>query len=315
MDNPTLISADQLLRLHVINARLNKEKERSNVYAVVTIGKKAAKTDMRPLVGPKDAPKTVDWEEHFAIEYEKNDEESTIQVDVYAKATLKDDLLGEFKLRLGDIDPPKEKSKDKKKDKKEEKEISWAASKPKEVPLNDKKGNQVGTITLRIRRELKLYGVLSVDLKEVEIENEIDGDPTPIFGVVKLNPQRFEANSSAGKAGKTTATTVYVWRANSNKLKVDQTNHVYDVFIEIRRKASAVELQPDPKSKSDDKKNVIDGDLLGEARLALYDTRSKFSEQLVLYDRDHKQVGFVKVLAKLKKDKNGLKKAKAEAKK
>jgi len=167
-------SADQLLRLHVINAKFNAAtKEHKETYCVITVGKKNAKTLFRPLTGPKDKEKEVKWDENFAIEYEKKDEESFILVEVYAKATLKDELLGEFKLKVNEIDAPKAKEekdgKKDKKDKKKEKEETWASAKPRDAALTDKKGTHVGSITLRIRRELKLHGNLIIDIKEAEL--------------------------------------------------------------------------------------------------------------------------------------------------
>jgi len=312
---------EQLLRLHVINAKFNKEiKENKETWCQVTVGKKNAKTLSHPLTGAKDQPKEIKWDENFAIEYEKKDEDTFIHVEVYTKGLLGNDLLGEFKLKMNEIDPPKpkEEKKDKKDKKKEkEKEESWAMAKPKDAPLTDKKGNQVGTIILRVRRELKVYGTLVIDIKEAElIEN-----PTKIKTakcVVKIASHVQETPSAEAKAHKTA--THFEWKKNIVSIEIDQTNHIFDVFIELWDENPVNPPPPQPAAKKDDKnpeKKPISGAFVGQSRITIYDTRSKFNAALPLHTQtaERKQLGTIKVLAKLKQNKDQKKLSQKETKK
>eukprot|EP01101_Sappina_pedata_P004310 TRINITY_DN1801_c0_g1_i1.p2 TRINITY_DN1801_c0_g1~~TRINITY_DN1801_c0_g1_i1.p2 ORF type:complete len:423 (-),score=172.85 TRINITY_DN1801_c0_g1_i1:643-1872(-) len=124
---------------------------------------------------PVDCPRTgfshkeVNWEEHFSIEYTKGAEDEPILVEVFAKDTLKDTFLGEYRMKIGDILAPKRRA-DRNVETtgvKSEKNTNtsdnvnpdnWATATPKDYPLTDKKGNKIGTIGLLLRRETKLYG-------------------------------------------------------------------------------------------------------------------------------------------------------------
>jgi hypothetical protein len=320
--NPNHQPTEQLLRLHVINAKFNPAtKENKETWCQVTVGKKNAKTLSHPLTGAKDQPKEIKWDENFAIEYEKKDEDTPIHVEVYTKGLLGNDLLGEFKLKLNEIDPPKpkEEKKDKKDKKKEkEKEESWAMAKPKEAPLTDKKGHQTGTIILRVRRELKVYGTLVIDIKEAEL-TEPPGKIKSARCVVKIATHVQETPSAEAKAHKNL--THFVWKNNIVQIEIDQTNHIFDVFIELWDDHPA-NPPPQPAAKKDDPKNPekkplsFNGLLIGVARITIYDTRSKFNAQLPLLEStERKQVGTLKVLAKLKQNKEQKKISQKETKK
>jgi len=232
--------------------------------------------------------------------------------------------------------------------KKEEEEENWATAKPKDAPLVDKKGNQVGVITLRIRREVKLYGTLIIDIKDAEL---IAGEEPVKHArcakcVIKLALQSKETTVVEGKPAQ--GKNQFLWKSSVHQFEIDRTNHVFDVFIELREDEPSKKDEPakkddgkkddgkkgaassssssltDSAKKDDGKKSggaslptgpIITGTFLCQARLTLYDTRSKFNTPLPLLTHDRKQIGQLRVQAKLKQSKSATKEAEHETKK
>jgi len=298
-------------------------------------------------------------ERNFTIEYDEKDHSSTINIQLFAKgAYSKDFLLGEAHLNLGEIDPPKVKwnekntTHDKKKEQNlqdivsaacasvknifkdetgktdqekllhsKEKENPWFKSNPRELPLKNANGDKIGHFTLRIRREIKLFGMLNIDMKEIDLDPSENEDNRPIKCVFKLASDVFETPSVNGKEGK------YVWKSCNIKFPVDEKNHVYDCFIEVYQDTpletatsftnpstiqeevkdnsspTTSEENYNPKTatiaKTIIKSPLINGKLLGQARIPLYDTRSSFKIPLPIYRQDEKQIGLIQLNAKL----------------
>jgi len=263
----------------VISAKLDVKKDIDS-YAIVAIGKQNAKTKV-----VKDTREPV-WEENFAIGYEKEDEDSEIIIDVFEKGKLMDERLGEFRLKLGQLDPPKKKNKAKEQPKtdakggktdakggktdakatkpvdeknKDKKEENWANAKPQEAPLGNKKGERVGTLMILLRRELRLHGQLKVDIKELVLTS-LTGpvQPKPSKIVVKLGQQdKSETAVTEPKVGKKDAK--YSFK-HTLMFVVHDGNNISDVFFELWQ---------------DDK-------VVGETRLTLYDTRKKFDGNITI---------------------------------
>jgi hypothetical protein len=309
----------------VIGARFNATvKENEHTYCVVKGFKRAAKTLGHSLVGAIDQPKEVKWDEHFTIEYEKKDEETFILVEVFARPTLKDDpksesKLGEFKLKMAEIDAPKPKVEQKEKKEKKLEEETWANAKVRDEPLTDEKGVQTGTVTLRLRRELKLYGTLVIDIKEAELTDANASRAQSAKCVVTLASHIQETPAAEGKTHM--GITHYVWKSNIIQLEIDQNNHIFDVFIELWDEhggVPAVAAAPADKKKDEEKpaatfpaadekvkvdKKAITGHSIGQVRLTLYDTLSKFKAQLPLLSQlagKHHHLGTITIEAKLK---------------
>jgi len=290
--------ADQLLRLHLINAHLEAKKPLSELYALVSIQNKTAKT--RIIKDTKDPV----FDENFAIEYEKGDEQSEISVGIFEKGMLKDSMFGEWNLKLGEIDPPKkekkkedkkiketkeEKAKRKEQEKKEQE--SWASAKPRIAPLLDKKGVKVGEITLCIRRELKLYGVMKIDLKELELEGKIEKPVKCIFKLQSCAPT--DTGSINGKPNSAKTSTIFVWpnKGFQTQFPINDSNNTYDTFIEVWEEEGPTAA---PTHKV----------LLGQGRLPHYDARKKYNAPLAVEaPQDHRVVGQLKLVAGLDKQK------------
>jgi len=297
--NPhTLPVADQLLRIHVIRAHFTEIHEHQDLeaYVVVTVGKKSAKSHTHPIMRSKDPkePRTCTWDEHFTIEHEFRDNDSHVVIEVFDAFTK--ESLGFYKEKVNKIDPPKkgadpqtEVAKNNKADK--ESREDWASAIVKEVPLNHKQDDHhPGSLTLRIRRELKMIGILDVKLKGVGLENiahssEIKG----VKCVLKLLDQVHESPCSRGKSGSITSD--FTWDSFRTSFKVNETNHVFDMFIEI---------WTDEIVEAGETSTPIKPSLLGEARLPLFDAQTKFSHPLPIISPLHKQVGELKLIAKMK---------------
>lgn len=240
---PTVtIPTQNLLRIHIINASLKKE---CDPYVTITVGKKSSKT--RTL--SKTA--TPVFDEHFVVEYDSHDDRSEVAIAIYDKGHLMDDLVGLYRVNIQDVDKPSENappksSKDKKKMKKKDEEkglMSWYNMEPTSVKLTDKGGkNELGTLFVRLRREVKVVGSLTIKVKEVTLNSN---DETKL--VAKLDTQIHETEPTSGKKN------TFKWKNSVFKFDVNEVNNVRDIFIECWQS------------------NL----LVGETRVTLFDARRK----------------------------------------
>jgi len=297
--NPILSPVDNLLRLHIIGAKY--EKPYKNTFVVITVGNRSARTISHPLIGIGDGSKDVRWEEHFTIEYEKEDE-SPIRIQVFSESSS--DVLGELNMHFGDIDTPRAKSTDDDGRQEDYVQEIWNISRLKEEPLKDKDGLVIGTLIFRLRREFKMHGTLSVDVNEVELENAIYSRVETVKCVLKhftqgkVN-QLYESPVSTGV--REDSRTIFKWPQSFNgQFDIDQTNNIYDVFIEVWQGEQIPSTLP---SSPSDNNEMVSGPMLGQARLTLFDARSFFNTPLPIYSfSDHKLVGHVKLEATMERE-------------
>jgi len=210
--------------------------------------------------------------------------------------------------------------------KREEKQNDrWNMASIKEEFLVDRKGHKVGTIVLRMRRETKLYGSLSVDVKEIEVDNSILSDVCWAKCAVKLVSQVRETPSTEAK--RENGKSRFTWETCPSQFDINESNHVYDVFIMLMKDqgasspsssssptaaissaipsatstlAAAISAPKDPKKEAT-KDEVSYPSLIGEARLSLYDARYGTQDPLPLFTNDHREIGLVRVKATLTK--------------
>jgi len=263
----TLPSADRLLRIHILDATLAKEFD---PYAVVSVGKHSAKTKQLKNT------KNPDFDEHFVIEHEERDNESHLEVCIYDKGKVLDELLGKWRIQLLEIDQPQqhqenpEKTETKKKEKKKEKEQeSWYTEDPLTVKLIDGK-KETGELKVRVRREIKLVGVLTVKVKEVTL-NKIEPNAEIHLLLKHLPTVHQSEKNSKGKKGKYSFNQSFVF-------EIDHSNNIKDLFIEVWH--------------GSEKK-------IGELRMTLFDASKKVKggEHLI---SNKEIVGEVKLEANLK---------------
>jgi len=193
-----------------------------------------------------------------------------------------------------------------------------------------------------------MYGTLTIDLKEATLANSVSQTEIKTAKCTfKLLTQIHESPNAEGKHGKNE--TSFAWKSCTNQFTINETNHVFDLFIEVwkddghgsssatpadnkgaadkkddKRDDKKDDKKPEKKDdkkadKKDDKKGAekkeINTNLLGQSRLSLYDTKSKFNTPLPIFNQDYKQVGQIKLQAKIKHDKDAKKKAIQEGKK
>jgi hypothetical protein len=202
----------------------------------------------------------------------------------------------------------------------EERRDRWTMATIKEETLVDKKGHRVGTIVLRMRQETKLYGTLSVDVKEVEMDGSVVPDVNSAKCAIKLVSQVHETPSTEAirEGGKVRFT--WASNPNPNQFDINETNHVYDVFIMLMKcepgavcqgapstsaastteaGTAATDIAPKDHKKEEAKDEVSYPSLIGEARLSLFDARRGIQDPLPLFTNNQKQVGQVKVQVNL----------------
>jgi len=313
-------SCKQILRVHLISAQFPPTAETHDAYAVVTVGKQSAKTFVHPMVSQGN-DKVINWQEHFMIEHAEKDSKSLILIQVFQS---NQELLGEYKMHLGDLP----KCKDKKKEKAVEKNNQpgqipekWVTAKVNTYALKDKNGNDIGLITLRIRRETKMYGILNFELKEVTLDKlpkSLEADCVKC--IVKLTTQVFESPPMKCTSGEGK---IINWENCKYQFNIDETNHFSDVFIEVWREnvrgpptqscvqhivnavSTAAESVLIPGGKQEARS--FSENLIGEARMSLFDTQSTFCTPMPLFRPHHKEIGTVTVMAKLTKSKKSKK--------
>jgi predicted secreted protein len=256
----------------------------------VKTGNKQAKTIAHPLIG-KNASKDVVWQEDFIMEFDHlgaHEEKVFLEVLVFSKK----DLLGILKLTVDDISPAEE---------------IWEMIKPVDFPLSDPKGNQIGTVNLRIRHENKIFGTLVVNLKEGDLEKDISGDIMSVMAVIKHTDQ-----ISLTQPAIVNDNHFVFLESCSKSIILDKKNNVFDVFIELWKndpnpnvsqvKSSAI-LEPAPTAPIPEKKKNLDptalvrGNMIGQARLPLFDVRLPF-QSLQIFS-EHKRVGQIQVQTRL----------------
>jgi len=275
---PHEIIPDQLLRLRVISAKLPNLKRDANTYCVVAIGKQAARTKV-----VKDTNEPV-FEENFAIGYEIQDLESEIVIDVFEKNLLLDDRVGEFRIRLGQVDPPKLRKNRAKGDtpqvdkKTTTKGINWANAIPQEAALIDRKGENVGVLNILMRREVRLHGIINVTVRELIFNtNDLPNKPTKI--VMKLGQERTQTEVVVPQLSATEARFAFNL---SQQFNVNDQNNISDLFFEL--------WQEDVP--------------LAEGRLTLFDARKKrFDGNITLiapFGHEVNQANIRKQVAQLK---------------
>jgi len=199
-------------------------------------------------------------------------------------------------------------------------------------------------IMIRMRREVKLYGQLTVNVKEADLDTAIFPDVKMARCVLKLKTQAHELPPVEGKSVKTN--THFAWKAPKVLFDVNETNHVFDVFVvlmrgdgiaalptaamkkeevkkeekevkkeekEVKKEEKEVKKEEKKELKKDETKKETKEDattkddplVIGQARLSLYDSRGKFSGPLPIITNDLRHVGWIKVESKMKKNKEG----------
>ena len=268
--------------------------------------------------------KEVNWEEHFSIEYTKGAEDEPIIVEVFAKDTLKDTFLGEYRMKIGDILAPKRRADRNVEttDIKSEKNTNtssgaspdnWATASPKDYPLTDKKGNKVGTIGLLLRRETKLYGDLRVTVKEAFIE-----EPNDTIRQAKCIMKLVNEVQETGPSNATHAntTTTFKWENATRNFNIDSHNHVFDIFIELWNTTlptsqvgdvTPIHNTRDSLGKQEevnrgDQKVIINPLLIGQSRVTIYDAWDTINEPVPIFTFDNRHVGFMRIHAEFTED-------------
>jgi len=284
-------------------------KNYNETKCLISVAKNYSNTIGRPIVGSD-----VMWNEHFSIEYAQGDEASLVIFQVINNDTV----LGQCEMKLQEIKPPKP---SKERDYNESDGTStpavqsWQDTETKDFTLLNKKGSSVGTISLRLRREFKLYGTLVLEIKEAELQqSEIDAQIKVVKCIVKLATQVFTtplANTVVVLPGNIIR---FRWNFDPIQIKVDQSNHIFDVFIELWQEdpntvstkameTTTVFSKDDKKDEKVNEKKPICGSVIGQARLTIDDAKSNFNSQIVLMrQEDHKKIGFLSVQARLKED-------------
>jgi len=244
-----------------------------NTFAVVSIGRQSARTKV-----VKDSNRPV-FEENFAIGYEKEDEKSEIVIDLFEKGFASDIRIGEFRLKLAQVDPPsyrKGKNRDlhepipankdttlpdplqvsynKMDDLPPQNAETWANVQPQKALIIGRKGEEVGFLNILLRRELRLYGAISIHLREIDM-SPMGGDfwDKPTHVVVKLGQQRHESPTIVPVLGQNKVQFVF-----DVGFQLNDSNNISDIFFELWQ----------------------DGCAVAETRLPLYDTRNKYNGSL-----------------------------------
>jgi hypothetical protein len=266
---------DQLLRLRIIDGQFEGLKQSIDTYAVVSIGKQSARTK---IVKNSNCPR---FEENFAIGYNAEDEKSEIVIDLFERGSTTDERLGEFRLRLSMVDPPKNRDAKKAKqgdvstgqsnqsnqstlpDPKKMKTKTpafastgnmWAKVQPRKAVFVNRKGEEVGFFNILVRREARLHGSLNIHVSEIDLSaNNQDFWATPTHIVAKLGQERFESSPITTTQGMTRVS--FPWDL---RFLVNDNNNISDVFFELWQSGKAV----------------------AEARLPLFDTRKHYNGEL-----------------------------------
>jgi len=292
---------DQLLRLYVAGARFNNSiKDNKETICLISVAKNSTHTIARPIVSSN-----IKWDEHFAIEYNEKDENSIIIIQICEAGHT----IGECKIKLRDIEPPTKSNQDKDKNKEGMfVKQSWQETELKEFPLKDKKDAEIGIISIRIRREFKMFGTLVITVKDAQVTNSM-GNIRSGKCILKLaNQLQSTSIVNTLKSGNSIR---FEWDSKPVEFKVDHTNHVFDVFIELWNDDDPTTTDTSVfvyDSKKDEKiaeKKPIHGTIIGQARLTLDDAKNNFDSQVLLIDQEHHQkIGFITVQAKLDQDLN-----------
>jgi len=223
-----------------------------------------------------------------------------------SSAIQKKELLGIYQIKLGNVPVPRVKDyepqraavaetnqKDAPPGSKDRED--WVTAKVQEVDLMDSNNNKVGILTLRMRREIKMIGTLKVELKEVNLEPL--GHSTDVHCVkcvMKLLDQVYETPTCEKSKGNSVSPT-FCFSSCSKSFKVNDTNNVFDLFIEIRSCGP---------SSEDSKEQSCKDTILGQARLSLFDAQTKFCSPLPIFSPHHKQIGHLQIEAEMQDHEN-----------
>jgi len=267
---------DQLLRLRIINGEFTHAAATVDTYAVVSIGRQSARTKV-----VKNSNKPV-YEENFAIGYELEDEQSEIVIDVFEKGLLSDSRIGEYRLKLLQVDPPKNRraKRDNNLHKEDVNKVddtplpgplpvanqtaapsknkqTWATAVPREAALLDRTGTRAGTLWILLRREMRLHGRLNINVGDLNINaaspSGYSFDVTHPFNIItKLGQERNESAPVQPQGTKVP----FAYRV---QFEVNDVNNISDVFFEMWQ----------------------DGKAIAEARLPLYDTKKRYNGPLI----------------------------------
>jgi len=211
---------DQLVRLHVISAKLSNGKDLKDCYCVVNVGPQKAET----LKHQTNDIGEVKWDEHFSIEYyDKKEKESFYQLEVYANGQC----IGIYKQRMSEISDSKE---------------MWTNSKNIDCNIT-KDGKDTGVVTFRIRREQKRCGTLNIRVKDCELNEMAGNNVQSTRCVVKLSTFSQEALSIPNES-KSSGNTSHFSFANDKEIAIDvnKNNNVFDVFIEVWQQNNALPI-------------------------------------------------------------------------
>jgi len=284
--NPTLPECNQLLRVHIISAQFDNASENWKTHCVVKVGDKTAETLSHPLtVCPSTGRKCIVWQENFMVEYDHGRPDLDVQVFSHK------DLLGTAKLQINDIPPSKD---------------TWDKVAPKEYSLSDSKDNSIGKITLRIRRETKVFGSLVVNLTKGQFEGSAEKGVNSVMATLKHTNQVFSKAPVAVTDGH------FEFPDYNKSFEINKDNNVFDLFIElwevepghgIPAISTQALLEPAPTAPVPEKKEnlspVSRERMIGQARLPLFDTRTPFHWNLPVFTVDHKLVAKIHLSAEL----------------
>jgi len=271
---------DQLLRLRIINGELPIEASNIDTYAVVSIGRQSARTKV-----VKNSNKPV-FEENFAIGYQIEDHQSEIVIDLFEKGTLTDKRIGEYRLKLMQVDPPKDRRAAKKDKGTNNREVvsksdeashnaplpppvpstgaavsskskeKWVNAAPREAALLDRTGTRVGTLWIIVRREMRMHGRVMINVGDLNLNTHSPSAfsfdaARPYSIVAKLGQERNESSPVEPQQNS-------VPFAYHIEFDVNDTNNISDIFFELWQ----------------------DGKAIAEARLPLYEARKGIKRTL-----------------------------------
>jgi hypothetical protein len=147
---------------------------------------------------------------------------------------------------------------------------------------------------------------MNIKVKDCELNDLAGKNIETAKCVVKLSTFSHETSSVRSKCS---GSLCHFSFSNDQDVSVDvnKNNNVFDVFIEVWQQTSNAESlsqdKSEHKSSSDPKKTS--GQLIGQARLPIYDAKNFFKGSLPLLSQgeDHKMVGTISVEAHLKENK------------
>jgi hypothetical protein len=234
-DHPPSLNVDHLLRIHIIQAKIDKP---GNYYCVVATGRhsirtKEVKTDKDPV-----------FDEHFVIEYSDGDKQNDVTITLFDKGVLRDSQVGQWRSKIHEVfepETPTNQEQGKKRSKQEkasDKAKSWFSKQPATLKVVDSKNNGMADLNVRMRRERKVEGELKVTIKDIILKNPPSTVPEgSVHTLVKFgNFSHPTLDIPTGTKGKYSYKKPYPVATAD----VNHQNNCKDVFIEVYRSGMLV---------------------------------------------------------------------------